>query len=94
MHKRAATHVNTHTHTHRHSLPPLSHRNRYKSKREVWDKKKVKPHRTTQGRWSEIMDDGWQMAKAEWMADGRGIRQAEGTVQQMAAEGTRGQQHM
>ena len=70
------------------------HRNTHKSKRGVWDKKKVKPHRTTQGKWPETMRRGWQMAKAEWMAEGKGIRQAEGTVQQMATEGTRGQQHM
>ena len=75
MHKRAATHVNTHTHTHRHSLPPLPHRNRYKSKRDVWDKKKVKPHRTTQGKWPETMRSGWLMAKAEWMAEGRQRRE-------------------
>ena len=70
VHKRAGSNICEHTHTH--SLPPLSHRNRYKSKRDVWDKKKVKPHRTIQGRWSEIMNDGWQMAKAEWMA---GVRE-------------------
>ena len=64
------------------------------NKRGVWDKKKVKPHRTTQGKWPETMRSGWQMATAEWMADDRGIRQAEGTVQQMATEDTRGQQHM
>ena len=61
---------------------------------KVWDKKKVKPCRTTQGKGPETMRSGWQMAKAEWMADGRDIRQAEGTVQQIATEGTRGQQHM
>ena len=89
-HKRAATHVNTHTHT----LSPLSHRNTYKTKRGVWDKKKVKPYRTTQGKGPETMRSGWQMARAEWMAEGKGIRQADGTVQQMATEGTRWQQHM
>ena len=66
----------------------------HKTTPDVWDKKKVKPHRTTQGKWPETMRSGWQMAKAEWMADGKGRRQAEGTVQQMATEGTRGQQHM
>ena len=62
---------NTCEHTHTHYLPPLSRRNRYKSKRGVWDKKKVKPHRTTQGWWPETMRGGWQMTKAEWMADGK-----------------------
>ena len=61
---------------------------------KVWDKKKVKPYRTTQGKGPETMRSGWQMAKAEWMAEGKGIRQADGTVQQMATEGTRWQQHM
>ena len=79
-----------HTHTHTHSLPPLSHRNTYKSKTGVWDKKKVKPHRTSQGKWPETVKSGWQMAKAEWMADDRGRRQTEGTVQQMATDATRG----
>ena len=37
-----------------------------------------------QGRWPEIMSDGWQLAKAEWMAEDRSIRQAEGTGQHMA----------
>ena len=69
-------------------------RSTYKSKRGVWDKKKVKPHRTTQGKWPETVKSGWQMAKAEWMADGAGRKQAEGTVQQMSTEDTRGQQHM
>ena len=73
--------VDASAHTHSTSHLPQKHT---QNKRGVWDKKKVKPHRNTQGKWPETMRSGWQMAKAEWMAEGRGIRQAEGTVQQMA----------
>lgn len=68
----AATHVNTHTHAHTHTHTPLPHRNAYKIMRIVWDKKKVTPHRTTHGKWPEIVKSGWLMTKAEWMADGKG----------------------
>ena len=70
---------NTCEHTHTHTLPPLSHRNTYNSKRGVWDKKKVKPYWTTQSKWPETVKSGWQMARAEWMADAKGRRQAGGT---------------
>ena len=86
--QRAATHVNTHTHIH--TLPLLSHRNTQKNKRGVWDNKKVKPHRTTQGKWPETVKCGWQMAKAEGM-DGRWQRQKAGRGHS-AADGNRGHQ--
>ena len=49
---------------------------------KVWDKKKVKPCRTTQGKGPETMRSGWQMAKAEWMAEGRTDDEEEAALQQ------------
>ena len=62
-------HTHTHTHTHLRTTPG------------VWYKKKVKPHRTTQGLWQEA--EGRER-RAEWRAEGKGTRQ----VTRMQPEGS------